>query len=263
MTNPIVGYPTATTAFVLSGGAYQPAYPRENMQQDDLDQVARTVDLLATSAFFYGVSAIPVDIGLVGLFGLNATIAASLRLRFWTDPTMAAPPILDTGSIPVFPYSRMADPHWVYWDGNNYSIRAFRIDLVDATNLAGFLDIGRLELAFAVETGFGMNQGAQRGRLLRTGFNQTPGGMKYFRPLSSPRVLKATFDADDPEMADFYLEMLRIYDLYTPFIIMPNPDDRLRWNQSNMLARFTQQSPMATWVAATRGQIALEFEQVL
>jgi hypothetical protein len=263
MTNPVLGYPTATTAFTLGGGNYVTEYPRSNLQTDDLAQVARTPDLQTTSTFFFGTSTLAIQVGVIGLFGINLTSSAHIRLRYWSDAAMATTPLLDTGSVPVFPGSRLSDPHWFFWNGINYPIRAFRIDLADATNLAGYLDIGRLEIAFAYETGFGMAQGAQRGRLMRTAFTQTPSGMKFFSPYPSPRVLKATFDANDPEMSDFYLEILRLYDLYVPFIVIPEPDDPLRWNQSAMLVRLTQQSPMATYIDFFRSQMSLDFEQVL
>jgi hypothetical protein len=263
MTNPIFGYPTATNAFTLGGGNYVAEYPRSNLQTDDLAQVARTPDLQATSTYFFGTSTIAVQVGVIGLFGINLTPSAHIRLRYWSDAAMATTPLLDTGNVPVFPGARLSDPHWFFWNGTNYNIRAFRIDLSDATNLAGYLDVGRLEIAFAYEAGFGMAQGAQRGRTLRTGFSQTPSGMKFFSPYPSPRVLKATFDASDAEASDFYLEILRVYDLYVPFIVIPEPDDTLRWNQSAMLARFTTQGPLANWVDFTRSQISLEFEQVL
>jgi hypothetical protein len=263
MTNPIFGYPTATTAFALGGGNYVVEYPRDNLQTDDLAQVARTPDLQATSTYFFGTSTVPVQVGVIGLFGLNLSVGAHIRLRYWSDAAMATTPLLDTGLIPVFPGARLSDPHWFHWDGSNYNIRAFRIDLADATNLAGYLDVGRLEIAYAYEAGFGMAQGAQRGRTLRTGFSQTPSGMKFFSRFPSPRVLKATFDASDAEASDFYLEILRVYDLATPFIVIPEPDDALRWNQSAMLARFTATGPMASWIDFTRSQISLELEQVL
>jgi hypothetical protein len=263
MTNPVLGYPTATQAFTLGGGNFVAEYPRDNLQDDDLGRVARTSDTATTSTFFWGTSTLPVQVGVIGLFGLNLTTSSHIRLRYWSDAAMATTPLLDTGSIPVFPAVRVSDPHWFYWNGTNYPIRAFRIDLADATNLAGHLDIGRVEIAYAYQLGFGMSTGAQRGRSLRTAFSQTPSGMKFFSQYPSPRILKASFDADDPEMNDFYLEILRVYDLYTPFIVIPQPDDPLRWNQSAMLARLTQQSPMATWVDAVRSQISLEFEQVL
>jgi hypothetical protein len=59
------------------------------------------------------------------------------------------------------------------------------------------------------------------------------------------------------------LEILRVYDLFVPFIVIPEPDDSLRWNQSAMLARLTQASPMASYVDFFRSQISLDFEQVL
>jgi hypothetical protein len=263
MTNPVFGYPTATHAFTLGGGNFVAAYPRDNLHDDDLARVARTSDVAATSTFFYGTSSIAVQVGVVGLFGVNFTTGAQIRLRYWGDVAMATTPLLDTGNIPAFPGARLSDPHWFYWNGTNYPIRAFRIDISDPTNLAGHLDIGRLEIAYAYEVGFGMSIGAQRGRNLRSAFSQTPSGMKFFSQYPSPRILKATFDANDPEMNDFYLEIIRVYDLYYPFIIIPQPDDSLRWNQSAMLARFTQQSPVANWVDFARSQISLDMEQVL
>jgi hypothetical protein len=263
MTNPVFGYPTATMAFTLGGGNFVAAYPRSNLQDDDLQKVARTSDAAITSTFFFGTSSIPVTVGVIGLFGINFTVSAQIRLRYWSDAAMATTPELDTGNVAVFPGGRRSEPHWFHHNGTNYTIRAWRIDVTDTTNPAGFLDIGRMEIAFAYQVGFGMSIGAQRGRVLRTAFSQAPSGMKFFSQYPSPRVLKATFDADDNEANDFYLEILRVYDLYTPFIIIPQPDDPLRWNQNAMLARFTQQSPMASWVNYLRSQISLDMEQVL
>lgn len=262
MSNPVIGYPTATSAFTLGGGNFVAPYPRDNLKDDDLARVARTSDVAGTSTFFYGTSTVAIQVGVIGLFGLNLTSGSHIRLRYFSDVAMTTT-LLDTGSVLTYPSARIADPHWFYWNGTNYTIRAFRIDLADATNLAGHLDVGRVEIAYAYQTGFGMAQGATRGRLLRTAFTQTPSGMKFFSPYPSPRVLKASFDADDIEMNDFYLEILRVYDIYTPFIVIPQPEDTLRWNQSAMLARLTAQNPMASWIDFTRSQISLEFEQVL
>jgi hypothetical protein len=263
VTNPIFGYPTATTYFTYGGGVYTPAYPLSNISNDDLDMVARTVDVATTSTFFYGQAPSQVGIGAVGLFNINLEIDAQIRLRFWDDAAMVTTPLLDTGNMPVYPGQRISDPHWFFWNGNNYFIRAFRIDITNTLNIENFIDIGRIEIAYGYEAPFGMSIGSQAGRQLRSGVSQTPGGMKFFRELDAPRVFKASFDADDDDMVDFYQEMLRIYDIHTPFIFIPHPDDPLRWNQTAMLGRFTGQSPMASFVQFKRSQISIDIEQVL
>ena len=262
MTNPIFGYPTATDYFVLGGGSYNALYPRDNMKNDDLDMVARTIDDNAPNTTVYGTAPTPVSIGLIGVFNINWSMDSTVRLRMWSDAAMATAPLMDE-TMPVFPNGRYCDTHWIYLCDENFLIQAFRVDVIDSANIEGFIDFGRLEVAHARECGFGMIRGSQRGRLLRTGSAQTPGGMKFFRELDSARTMKLSFDAEEDEMIDFYQEMLRIYDLHTPFVLIPHPDDLIHSNQTSMLCRFTATSPAITLIESFRSQISFEVEQVL
>lgn len=270
MANTIIGFRSLGGLVTLGNGDWSDAYPQANLLTDDLFAVARTTDALATSSVITGLFASAQDIGVIGLFGFNATVDATVRLRLYSDAAFATQ-IYDSAALPAFPGGAIDDPQWIWWGGGdqgnvntNYSARAFRIDISDTGNPAGFIDIGRIEIAKAIELPFNFNTGAALGRRLRSTSSEMPGGSKIFRRRSSARTFVAAFDLDDDALMATILPIWAENDLDALFVLITSPDDPNNWGKSAMLCRFVEAAPAVTYTEIIgRTQATLKVEQAL
>jgi hypothetical protein len=260
MTNAILGWPSVTEKFSLSGGAWQASYPRSNLQLLPLSKVARSADLAVASTVIIATSTTTRRVGLVGLARHNFTLDATIRIGLFADAAMTNL-IYDSGAGPVwqdvYPYELLEwedDNYWtgqysaeelegttwlwLWWVGRDYMAAAIRIDIADAGNPDGYVQAGFLEIAAQYQTSFNFQFGAQYGYRFRTVLTEALGGAKYADDRAKPRQFKGTFHASHNEALAKHLEMHRQRDICEPVLWVPEPDDKLNWVRTAMLAQF-------------------------
>lgn len=290
---PVFGYPILTDSFVLSGGSWSGTYPQSNLVDGNIKKPARTTT--ATSATIIGVAAANVSVGVFGLIRTNmspkrrnggtisggvvldplAYVAATARLRLWTDPTMIAAAILDTGSVSVWPgnhvYLRPVDggkkirnKDWFYCDGSNYTIRAFRIDITDTNQVDGHIDFGMLSVATMLEIPYNFEFNTSMGRQFRTTSIETLAGQDLFIKQPAPLVFSGSYQVEDEDFLQDFLDFMEDVDLVDPFIFIQNPNDNTTWyGRTAALCRFISQSHFISSLQIDRTEIPVQLEQVL
>ena len=153
MGNIVIASPALSDAATLSTpGTVAATLPLANLQAMYPGQVCRFTSL-AGMAIVADLGA-PYAINLVALVMHSATAAASWRIRgASSQANLTAAPGYDSGTVSLWPSSGQPSG-WPKATSSLFLAGAqtyewWRIDLADAANPAGYLDIGRLYLAAA------------------------------------------------------------------------------------------------------------------
>jgi hypothetical protein len=263
-TNAILGFPSVTELFDLSGGHWQANFPQAALQSLPLSRVARTLSLAPADCVIIATTPTTVTrrVGLIGLARHNCTIDAQIRLRLYSDPGLTTL-IYDSGTVDmwqeVYPYDTLEwedDSYWtgkysdaelagtnwlwLWWVGLDYMAAGIRIDISDPTNPAGYVQAGYLEIAGQYQAQFNIKFGARYGFRFRTVLTEALGGAKYADERAKPRTFKGAFDADHFVALAKYYEMVRQRDVCDPILWLPEPDDPINWVRTAFLAQFAE-----------------------
>jgi hypothetical protein len=283
-TSAILGWPSTTDYFVLSGGNWIANYPLSNLQQMPLSRVARTLNLDPANTTITATADTTRQVGMLGLARHNLSIKAQIRVRLYQD---AAETILlyDSGSQDVwpsvYPYDVLeweADAYWtgkyhpdeltgatwlwIWWVGADYLARVVRIDISDPENIDNYVQAGYLEIAGQYAVSYNFLYGAQYGFRFRTVATEALGGAKYFDDRNKPRVFKGSFHSPHDEALGKQFEMLRQRDICEPVIWLPNPDEQIHWVRTAMLAQFLDPG-MFSYYALGIDEVPIQLEEII
>lgn len=284
-TKMVVGFPRWTPKFTFSGGSFQAAYPVTNLGVLPLANVARTTNLLAASTQFLATADKPRRIGLLALVRHSLSITAQWRVRIYSD-TAATALLYDSGFIDVwpvvYPYAQLEWEDDTYWTGKytaddlagyawtrplylnaQYIAGAIRIEITDAANTNGFIDIGAVEIAGGFVAATNFSRSSQFGFRFRTASQEALGGTKYFDRRDKVRVMRGSIDADarDEAMARWF-ELLRQFDLDIPWFWFPHPDETVHWLRTAYLVRCLDPG-LFGYVAGNQNSVPFSVEEVL
>lgn len=283
-TSAILGWPSVTEYFTLSGGNWSASYPRSNLQRMPLSKVARTISLNPIDTVIVGTADTTRQVGLIAFARHNLSISSTIRVRLYQD---AAATILlyDSGVQDVwpsvYPYDILeweSDAYWtgkyhpdelrgttwlwLWWVGVDFMATTVRLDISDPENLDGYVQAGYLEIAGQYAVAFNFQYGAQYGFRFRTVATEALGGAKYFDGRNKPRVFKGSFKLPHDEAMGKQFEMLRQRDLYQPVIWLPNPDEKIHWLRTAMLAQF-QDPGMFSYYAVDIDEVPIFLEEII
>lgn len=284
-TSAILGWPSSTEQFTLAGGHWETTFPRSNLQVMPLSRVARSTSTNPTlDTFVTGTSSNTRRVGLIALARHNLTLDATIRLRLFEDAAMTLL-IYDSGAQEVwpavYPYDELEwedDNYWtgkytdeelqgmtwlwLWWGGFDYMAAGFRLDISDPDNPEGYVQAGYLEIAGQYQVGANFNYGSQYGFRFRTIATEAIGGAKYFDDRNKPRVFKGTFRLTHNEALAKQFEMRRQRDICEPVIWLPNPDERVHWGRTAMLAQF--QDPGAfSYYGVDIDEVPIALEEII
>jgi hypothetical protein len=158
MSNAVLGTPIYSDVGVLytptlSGGSWVAGLPLTNLQTRYLDAVARSSNALAASTTF------DIDLGVarpLRVFAIlvpNATFAATVRFRTSNSAGSFGSPVYDSTADVILPAGQTAET----LDGLNVwkvfvasaagSARYVRVEISDAANPDGYVDVARVVIA--------------------------------------------------------------------------------------------------------------------
>lgn len=283
-TSAILGWPSATDNFALAGGNWQTNYPRSNLQAMPLSKVARSISLNAIDTVITATSTNTRRVGLIALARHNFSLQATIRIRLFLEPAMSTL-LYDSAVMPVwpevYPYDTLEwedDNYWtgqytdeelagttwlwLWWVGIDYNAAGIRIDMSDPTNPAGYIQAGYLEIAAQYQVTYNFQYGAQYGFRFRTIATEALGGAKYFDERAKPRVFKGSFRLPHNEALAKQFEMYRQRDICDPVIWLPNPDERVHWVRTAMLAQFTDPG-MFSYAVVDIDEVPIALEEVI
>ena len=202
----LISYPDRTLAANLSGGAWQPTAPLSNLKDDILSHVARTTNALANSSIILIDLGSVLEIRVASLCKHNISLTGTVRVRGYSDNSytdiMAT---VDTGVISAWPdgltAQNVADyPHnWTYAFATPAAARYWKVEIIDTTNPAGYLELGRCWLGEAAfEPEVGISNGSSLGYESRDVIVESLGGAIYGDKRIPRRVQVATFSFLSP-----------------------------------------------------------------
>ncbi|MBS7792163.1 hypothetical protein KTR66_19345 [Roseococcus sp. SDR] len=283
--NVVFGWPRWTPEIAWSGGEWQADWPASNAGVLPLARVARSASLGLAATQIVGT--FPRD-RIVQLFALvrhNLSVTARYRLRLYADAARSVT-LADTGWDDVwpvlFPWPSLEweDDRW--WTGayaaedlEGYTwtrpiwlaapilCRAFLLELADASNPSGYVELGLLEAARGWQPSRNPRYGYKSGIRSRSEMIEAIGGGQYFDRRAAPRIVSAEIPhlPRDEAMA-WAFEMQRRQDVAEPMLWLPFPGEPLHWVRECMLARLKPPGPLSFSVYQ-RQDMAFELEEVL
>lgn len=272
-TPPILGHENWASDATISGGSFLASRPRANMQDIRLFRLARSADLSSASTYVIADLTTARPIRLVVITNHNLTAAATIRVRAATSEaglTSAAPvdvtqavwlgsntpagnttraglPIHMPCALVILP----ADRTYRWW----------RIDIADAANPDGYVEIGYLQLWQAIEISGGIAFGANLTPETGTIKQETVGLVGDFDRRRSRRTAQFVTDHLSLADADRILDIVRDRDIDQPVFWLPeaSPADPGSILRRAFLARLRQMTALeAAWWDGDRGAWNLE-----
>lgn len=285
MTNAIIGFPRWTDSIVWSGGAWTADYPPSNLAGLPLSRVARSANADPLSTCLTGLLPTSRGVRLIALVRHNLSRNATIRVRLYRDAA-ATDLAHDSGALPAWPVvypfgineweddqywsgqyatNEIAENTWTrpIWLDRIHLARSIAIDIVDADNPDGHIDLGLIEVAQGWQVGINFDYGAEFGFRFRTQDVESLGGARYHERRAKPRTWRgsiAYLDRDEALARGF--EQQRQLDLDQPFLWLPHPAEPVHWLRTVFLARNTNPGALR-YAVGDRTSVALSFEEVL
>lgn len=225
--NCVLGYPIysdVNPAFAvvpaLSGGAWSAGLPLTNLQNRELSKVARSSNALAPSTQFTADLGVARAWRAYALLGHNCSLAATVRVRAGDHPTdfTGGHLLYDSTTVDVwravYPGGSIPSYHPSFATGKltaesavgfpmpimfvppaPISARYLLTEITDTTNPAGYVQAGRLVIAYGYQPSLNMSYGLRLGYESATQRLESDGGQFLFN--AKPRRRSVTFAIND------------------------------------------------------------------
>lgn len=273
MRNVFIGWPDLTRApyaCTLSGGSWTAALPLANLKEPQLHRVARSNNLLTASTQF------DADLGAAKLLRCvavprhNLSLTATWRLRLSTVSNFAST-VIDTGWLDAWPAAHRPDTEEfarghlmrpLLWLGaSEATARYLRLEISDASNAAGYVDLARLFVArrylFAVNPQWGAKIAAQP----RSVVQQSLGGAKWTQRRRALRL--ATLQVEGMTIDEAFLRHFEINsgaDVTEQVFFAMDADDAANLHASAFLGTLKTLDGV-TFQPVMRGRVQFQIEE--
>lgn len=187
MANALVAFPCLsdvnplfTPAPVLVGGSWQASLPLANLQDRRIHKVARSVDATTGSTQFDIDFGTARSIRVLALVGVNFTSAATVEVDAGT--TQGATGVRDGAALAAYPAGETPETldgltlSYVLVLPAALSARWWRVKIVDTSNPAGYVEIGRLFAGPAYQPTINARYGLRQGFEDDSAAHNTDGG---------------------------------------------------------------------------------------
>ena len=273
---------------LLSGGDWRGSAPLINLQDQDVGKVARSTDAANASTIIEidlgraqlvgGIAAGPTNISrgaqwrisayddpdytdllhTSGLETVGGAVVDSLDLE-WEDPGFweGNPDYTDEDDLPTYIYHVCDDEVLAQW---------WRVEIFDADNADGYLDIGRLLLSRVYRPSHNYDYG-DNALSIEPLFDvsESLGGREDYWERGMRRTWRCAFSAlplpEDELFSNALRQMLRSRASGQMFVV-PDPDDTLHGKRRSFLCRFSQ-LPSIQQVQYGLGSVAFDLKEVL
>lgn len=237
--------PRWSDAGTYSGGSWASSLPLDNLKTQQPQQVARSTNAATGSTKFKLDLGLVLPVSMFALINTNATAAATVRFRVslnsdgstpGIDATIAGrPPSVVWGSQPWggFPWDGIDDSavtsggRITYYKAAQAALgRYVLVDISDAANPDGYVQVGRFMAGDAFVPGVNITWGAQLSFIDDSKQSRSVGMQLYSDKKPLRRKLQCSFDALDEAEA-----MGVIYDLHRTLgktgncLVVYDPDD--------------------------------------
>jgi hypothetical protein len=257
-TNAIIGWPTLRSRLTLSGGAWDAAngYGLDNLTDDDLSRVARSVDDAPASTKVAWTLDQSRAARLVSIVGHNCPIDSTMRVRMWSDLAQTQI-VFDSGTVDVWP--RIYPSSALEWEDDNWWTGRYTAEELAGTTWTrpiwlqrnilhrtglieiwaegiGQLEIGMLDVAQGHQLEVNFGWGSEHGHELRSVLKESDGGGRSVRRRASARRFSGSVEMPRDEALGWWSEFVRQGDLTIPFVWFPFPGEPVHWLRTCWLA---------------------------
>ena len=262
------------SAFSVTEGAWLETLPLTNMQNSDQSLVARSTDVTETSTrFLFDHEPTPLNgvapYSSVILCNNNLSKDAEVRVRCHDSETM--PEIdatYDSGWVKV--YHSLYATEYLEWESDNWwwgylseeELVGYRrnyildfgitcvarytlVEIRDATNPDGYVQIGRLLCGPIWRPNINMVYGKQVGYESRTVVDQALDGHQIFDQRQNVRSIRFSLDSmSKNEAMQQIFEIQRQLDIHGEVFVVPDSDDHFNTFRESFLGRFRKLTPV-------------------
>lgn len=254
-------------AGTYSGGVWQSALGLSLLKTRFVAEVARSIGLAAASTTFTSDMLFTRPLSLFALIGHNFTLAASVRIRV-SDAADLSGATLDVtvslrqpntvwGSLPwgAFPFDGVREDYkpegntlLLYEHPTSVFGRYVRIDILDPTNAAGFVQLGRFMCGDPLVPKVNMNWGASFRWIDPSTKTTSRGGQDWWNKLRKRRQLSLSFPhASEGEAWGAAYELQERLGLTEPLLVVYDPAEAAGLRERRTLyGTFTQLDDVVT-----------------
>jgi hypothetical protein len=289
----VIIYDNFSDAAVISGGSFLAALPRANMQDEDIQKVARTTDTANASTAF------SIDFGSVRPIGgivvgpTNISPGASWRARSYADAAMltvqydsgirtVSGTTIDWGDTGA--WLQWEDPGFWYGIPDSFDLtivptylaeivsvenvsfanaQYWTVEVFDSANPDGYLQFGRLLIGRAFRPSLNYTPDNSFAPVPLTDMVESLGGKRTFWDRGQRRTQHLAFDmlSFQELMGDVFRIGNRI-GISRQIFLVPDPDDATNFNKRSYLGTFKAAPPIVQALADI-GSTVIDVEEVL
>lgn len=263
MQNIILSYPNRADAATITGGSWSGALPVTNLANREVWKVARSTNALLASTKFN------VDIGdqkPLRCFALaNHNMSASATWRVTLGSTTGGDDIYDSGWISIWRMAFNDIVEWesiTWWTGvagdeylrspyaamhaapDIYTARYLTIEVNDAANVDGYVQIGRLFAGGALQPTYNPVYGLQDGMTDLSTTDAAESGARWSTERRRIRNTSFVLGWVTPTEASYVQEMQRSLGTIGEVLYIPYPADMGESQRWGYIGRMSELSPI-------------------
>lgn len=280
MQNIILSYPNRADAATITGGSWSGALPVTNLANREVWKVARSTNALLASTKFN------VDIGAaksLRCFALaNHNMSASATWRVTLGSTTGGDDIYDSGWISIWRMAFNDIVEWesiTWWTGvagdeylrspyaamhaapDIYTARYLTIEVNDAANVDGYVQIGRLFAGGALQPTYNPVYGLQDGMTDLSTTDAAESGARWSTERRRIRNTSFVLGWVTPTEASYMQEMQRSLGTIGEVLYIPYPADMGESQRWGYIGRMSELSPIEYPYYRTRS-LPIKLEEI-
>lgn len=217
MSNVVLAFNNRADSAVLSGGSWTTGLPLGNLKTRILNQPARSANALEASTQFSVTFPTAFRVNALSLSKHNLDADATWRIRAFSDSGFSTETYSSGGFEKVWqPYTGEGDEAWEstsFWDGRvtyedakgyiwhaikiiagNIESRYWKIEIINPTNPAGYIEIGRLFMAAAWSPKYNFSYGASIQFEDRSEVEESADGTEHYLRKTPYRIIRMSLD---------------------------------------------------------------------
>lgn len=246
MANIFLAWQNRTDEGTLTGGSWLSALPLVNLQNRQVQKVARSTNaLLASTKFDIDLGATRT-VGVLALIVQNMSVSAKVRITGASSSSYTSPEY-QSAWVDVWPSGVIAQD-LLEWEDDNFwlgtmtseqragyqspfihllptaqALRYWRVEIDDTTNSVGYVQIGRLFIAKGWTPTVNYAYGAGLGYQDPTPVETSLSGAEFFDIRSKYRVMSFSLEyITDTEAYNYALELQRLAGVSGEVLVVPD-----------------------------------------
>lgn len=238
------------SSIISPNSAVDPNFPVQNMQNRQLGIVTKTLPGVNTLSFTINiVSSQETQYDFLAILAANVSPTATIQLRTHNAlSSLLGAPLYNSGVLPFWKHS-----NYIKWPKVNSLIKIptirgeqyVRVDIVDTTNLYGFIEVGRVYLSKSWTPTYNMpyNWSIKWNDLSES--ETTRYGNKYVSYRKKYRTLDFSLDwLSEAEMYDNAFNLMRYRGNSKDILVIPDIDNSERLMDQSIYGTLKELNPI-------------------